>query len=84
MLVAVGNLAPEIKMPLQYIVTRQISVLGSCASAGEYPECLDLIASGRVDVETFISARTPLDGAAGWFDRLYRREKGLMKVIVNP
>src|SRR6266513_2575581 len=35
--VLVGNIAPEVMVPLQKIVTRQIRLQGSCASAGEYP-----------------------------------------------
>jgi L-iditol 2-dehydrogenase len=80
----IGNLAREVALPLQAVVTRQIRLQGSCASAGEYPECLELIASGKIDVDRFISATAPLDAGAAWFDRLYRREPGLMKVILRP
>lgn len=80
----VGNLSPRIDLPLQAVVTRQITLYGSCASAGEYPACLDMIASGRVKVDEMISAVVPLADAAGWFERLYRGEPGLKKVIVTP
>ena len=80
----VGNLAPSIDFPLQSVVTRQISLLGTCASNGEYPDCLDLIASGKVDVDSFISATAPLAEGASWFKRLYDREPGLLKVILRP
>jgi len=80
----VGNLAPEVKLPLQSVVTRQIRLQGSCASAGEYPECLELIASGKVKVDRFISAVAPLDEGASWFDRLYKKEPGLLKVVLRP
>ena len=33
----VGNITPEVTLPLQKVVTRQIRLQGSCASAGEYP-----------------------------------------------
>lgn len=83
-LTLVGNLKPSVDFPLQSVVTRQISLNGSCASAGEYPECLDLIASGRVDVDSFISKVAPLSEGAMWFERLYKAESGLMKVILKP
>ncbi len=35
--VLVGNISPEVTLPLQKVVTRQIRLQGSCASAGEYP-----------------------------------------------
>ncbi|HUT88682.1 MAG TPA: galactitol-1-phosphate 5-dehydrogenase [Thermoguttaceae bacterium] len=80
----VGNLAPEVPLPLQAVVTREITLYGSCASSGEYPACLDLIARGTIQVEPLISAVAPLDEAPQWFDRLYNGEDGLMKVIVKP
>ncbi len=80
----VGNLSPKVELPLQVVVTRQLTIYGSCASAGEYPACLDMIAGGRVKVDEMISAVVSLEDAGTWFDRLYRGEPGLMKVIVAP
>jgi L-iditol 2-dehydrogenase len=80
----IGNVTPNIDLPLQQVVTRQIRLQGSCASSGEYPACIELLSSGAIRVDTMISARTPLEEAAGWFDRLYRHEPHLMKVIVQP
>jgi len=83
-LTLVGNLSPDVDWPLQSVVTREISVNGSCASCGEYPTCLDLIASGRVNVNALISATAPLAEGASWFRRLYDKEPSLMKVILCP
>ena len=80
----IGNVSAHIELPLQQVVSRQIRLQGSCASAGEYPKCIELMASGAIRVDSLISACTPLEGAAGWFDRLYRHEPNLMKVIVQP
>ena len=54
------------------------------ASAGEYPECLALIASGKINVTAFISATPPLAEGAQWFARLHAGEPGLMKVLLKP
>ena len=80
----IGNLSPEIKFPLQKVVTRQLKVQGSCASAGEYPLCLQLIASGQIKVDNLISKVAPLEEGNEWFQRLYNKEAGLMKVILKP
>lgn len=80
----IGNLSPQVELPLQAVVTRELTLIGSCASAGEYPVCLDLIASGRINVTEFISATPPLQEAPAWFERLNAGEAGLMKVIVRP
>jgi len=83
-LTLVGNLSPEVALPLQAVVTRELTLNGSCASRGEYPACLDLLARGAVDVDSLISAQAPLAEGAAWFERLHRREPGLMKVILSP
>lgn len=80
----IGNLKPQVELPLQSVVTRELTLIGSCASAGEYPACLDLIASGKINVTDFISATPPLEEGAQWFERLYAGEKGLMKVLLRP
>lgn len=80
----VGNLAPSVDFPLQAVVTRELSVQGSCASCGEYDACLDLLARNAVRVEPLISATAPLADGPDWFHRLYRGGEGLMKVILQP
>jgi L-iditol 2-dehydrogenase len=83
-LTLIGNYSPRIEFPLQWVVTRQIRIMGSCASAGEYPACIDLIARKAIRVDGLISAIAPLDEGPVWFDRLYNREQNLMKVILQP
>jgi L-iditol 2-dehydrogenase len=80
----IGNVAPQVSIPLQKVVTRQIRLQGSCASAGEYPEAMELVSSGRIKVAPLISAVAPLRDGPQWFERLHAREPNLMKVILDP
>jgi len=80
----VGNVAPAVELPLQAVVTRELTLIGTCASAGEYPASLALIADGQIDVGACISAAVPLEEGARWFERLYAREPGLLKVLLRP
>lgn len=80
----VGNLAPNVEMPLQSIVTRELNVFGTCASSGEYPACIELLSSGAIRVDEMITAKAPLEEGADWFARLYEGEPGAMKVILEP
>jgi L-iditol 2-dehydrogenase len=82
--ILVGNISPEITLPLQKVVTRQIRLQGSCASAGEYPEAIQLMSSGAIRVKPLISAVAALDQGPQWFERLYAREPNLMKVVLTP
>jgi L-iditol 2-dehydrogenase len=80
----IGNLAPTVEFPLQTVVLGQLSVYGTTNAAGESPACLEMLASGVIRVEPLISAVAPLSEGVTWFERLYRREAGLMKVILEP
>jgi L-iditol 2-dehydrogenase len=80
----VGNLSPSADVPVQAVVTRQLRLQGSCAIAGEYPAALAMIERGVVNVDAMRSAVAPLAEGASWFDRLHRKERGLMKVILKP
>jgi L-iditol 2-dehydrogenase len=80
----VGNVSPEVSLPLQQVVTRQLKIQGSCAICGEYEPALDLISRGQIKVDPLISAIVPLEEGAAWFNRLYNHEKGVMKVILKP
>ena len=79
--VMVGNLAQHVDFPLQYAVTHQLSFFGSCASSGEYPACLKLIAEGKVDIDGMISKVVPLCEGDYWLNKVYRREDGLTKIV---
>ncbi|MDB4412522.1 galactitol-1-phosphate 5-dehydrogenase [Akkermansiaceae bacterium] len=80
----VGNVVPEVKFPLQYIVTREISLIGSCAAAGECSEALEAIAAGEIQVKPLTSATVPLEEGADYFARLREGKEGLLKVLFKP
>jgi L-iditol 2-dehydrogenase len=80
----IGNIAPTVEIPLQVVVSRQIRLQGSAASAGEYPQAIELLARGAVTVKPLISAVAPLEQGAQWFTRLHNREANLMKVVLTP
>lgn len=80
----VGNLAAKIELPLQTVVTQELRLQGSCAVAGEYSSVLAKLAAGELQADLLISACVPLSEGAAWFERLYRGEPGLLKVILKP
>ena len=80
----VGNLAPSVDLPLQKVVTRELTLFGSCAISGEYPEALKAIASGSIKVQPLITARVSIDEAAHWFAKLKAADQPYLKVLVCP
>ena len=80
----VGNITPQVNLPLQKVVSRQIRLQGSCASSGEYPQAMELMSKGKIRVDRLITAVAPLSDGASWFERLYSREPNLMKIVLDP
>ena len=82
--VLIGNITPEVKLPLQKVVSRQIRLQGTAASSGEYPEAIELMRTGAIKVGPLITAVAPLEDGPSWFERLHRGEPNLMKVVLTP
>ena len=82
--ILVGNIVPEVRIHLQKVVSRQLRLQGSCASAGEYPRAIELMSKGEIRVKPLITAVAPLAEGPRWFERLYAREPNLMKVVLTP
>ena len=79
----VGNIEPVSEFSLQKIVTREISLFGSCASAGEYTDALEGIADGSIQVKPLISKIAHLKDGNEWFQKLHAGED-CFKVILTP
>jgi L-iditol 2-dehydrogenase len=80
----IGNVTPEVKLPLQKVVSREIRLQGTAASAGEYPLAIECITSGKIRVTALITAVAALDEGPQWFERLHSREPNLMKIVLAP
>jgi 2-desacetyl-2-hydroxyethyl bacteriochlorophyllide A dehydrogenase len=82
--VLVGNISPTVDFPLQKVVTRELTILGSCAIRGEYETVLSLLETGKISVDDQISAVVPLAEGAEWFEKLYKKAESLNKIILVP
>jgi L-iditol 2-dehydrogenase len=83
-LTLIGNVQPTIEQNLQAIVSKELTIRGSAASAGEYPTCLALLASGRLRTRPLISRVMPLADGQEAFDALGRSDSGLIKIVLRP
>ena len=83
-LVCVGNIAQKIEFPLQAVVTRELSIYGSCSIKNEYPQAIEYISSGQIQVDPMISAVAPLSDGAHWFSKLHENKEDLLKIILEP
>jgi L-iditol 2-dehydrogenase len=69
---------------LQELVSRELTFAGSYASSGEFRTCIDLIASGRINVEPLVSEVAPLEAGRAAFERLLKAEENLLKIVLEP
>jgi L-iditol 2-dehydrogenase len=82
--VAVGNLEKKAEFDLQQLVAREHTFTGSYASSGEFRDCIELVASGKINVEPLISKVLPLEEGPDAFDRLLKAEENLLKIVLEP
>jgi L-iditol 2-dehydrogenase len=82
--VAVGNLQQMADFNLQELVARELTFTGSYASAGEFRDCIGLVASGRINVEPVISDILPMKEGPSAFERLLKGEENLLKIVLEP
>ncbi|MGB7057876.1 MAG: alcohol dehydrogenase catalytic domain-containing protein [Geitlerinemataceae cyanobacterium] len=78
-LVLKSTYAGQLTFDISSLVVDEITIVGS--RCGPFPEALQLLAAGQVDVQPLIQARYPLSEGLAGFDRA--RQKGAMKVLLN-
>jgi len=82
--VAVGNLEKKAEFDLQQLIARELTFTGSYASSGEFRDCIELVASGKLNVEPLISDVLPMQEGPDAFDRLLKAEENLVKIVLEP
>jgi L-iditol 2-dehydrogenase len=83
-LVAVGNLEKMAEFDLQRFIASELTFAGSYASSGEFHGCIELVASGEINVEPLISDVLPLKDGPHAFERLLKAEEDLLKIVLEP
>jgi L-iditol 2-dehydrogenase len=82
--VILGNLTPNIELPIQKVVIRQLKLIGAYCFSHEAETSLELLAEGKVKVDDLISVSAPLEEGQRMFQRLRAGEKGLRKIVLVP
>ncbi len=76
--------SPTIGVDIDYLVTRDITMVGSLASPNSFPGALKLLGSGAVQVRPLISKTYPLKDAVEAFDYVRLKSEPRIKVLVTP
>lgn len=80
----VGNSAPTIEMPMQDVVTRELTVRGAYGFAEEFEQAADALAAGWIDVRRLIERVAPLEDGPDLFRDLGAGTLAAVKVILVP
>jgi len=76
--------AREVPVDVDYLVTRDIVMVGSLASPNAFPAALRLLASGAVKVSPLITKTYPLDRGVEAFEYVRLKKGPRIKVLVSP
>lgn len=82
-IVQVGTLPPEVTLPLNDVMARELNLVGSFRFANVFGIALDLVSSGRVHIAPCVSAVLPLDSAQTAMQRAIAK-LDVIKVQVEP
>ena len=80
----IGNSAPIVELPMQDMVTRELTLRGSYTFAGEFEEAIDILATGQVDLQPLIEVTAPLHDGPDLFRRLGEGTLDAVKVVLQP
>ena len=83
-IVLIGNAARMPPVDTQAVISKELTLIGSYASAGEYPQALRAVASGAIEPLPLVSGVYPLEAGASCFRRLHRAEEDLIKIVLEP
>jgi L-iditol 2-dehydrogenase len=82
-LVALMTHAP-LQIPAYKVISQELSILGSTMSNNEDVRvAIDLVASGRVDVEGVFTHQLPIDEAQRGVEMAHSKEDGAIKVVLS-
>ena len=85
-IVTVGNtIDPTIPFDINRLVLHEIRLVGSVScTRKEFEETIDLIASGMIKPERYVTDIVPVEGMQKAFERLTSRTDPVLKIVMKP
>ena len=72
------------ELPIQDLVTRELTVRGSYGFREEFEQAADALAAGTIDVRPLIERLAPLEEGSDLFRELGAGELDAVKVVLQP
>jgi L-iditol 2-dehydrogenase len=80
----IGNSAPDVEIPMQQLVTRELTVRGAYGFVDEFELAADALAAGWIDARQLIECVAPLDEGEDLFRQLAAGTLSAVKVVLAP
>ena len=80
----IGNSAPEVPLPMQQLVTRELTVRGAYGFVDELELAVDALARGRIDAARLVERVAGLDEGEELFRQLAAGSLPAVKVVLTP
>lgn len=85
-IVMIGNsIEPEVSFSMNRAVLQEMQLIGSVScTRKEFEETIDLIASGMIDPEKYVTDVLPLEQLQHAFERLTSKTDPVLKIVIKP
>jgi len=80
----IGNSAPVVEMPMQALVTGELTVRGAYGFTDEFEQAADALAAGWIDARRIVECVAPLEEGPELFRRLGDSSLAAVKVVLTP
>ena len=80
----IGNSAQEVALPMQQLVTRELTIRGAYGFVDEFEQAADALASGWIDARRLIECVAPLEDGPDLFRQLAAGSLSAVKVVLAP
>ncbi|HEV7810985.1 MAG TPA: zinc-binding dehydrogenase, partial [Candidatus Limnocylindrales bacterium] len=80
----IGNSSPEVPLPMQQLVTRELTVRGAYGFVDEFDHAVDALASGRIDAGSIVERVAGLDEGEELVRQLAAGSLSAVKVVLVP
>ena len=80
----IGNSAPAVEVPMQQLVTRELTVRGAYGFVDEFEQAADALAAGWIDARRLIECVAPLEDGPDLFRQLAEGSLSAVKVVLTP
>ena len=80
----IGNLAKEVQLPLQDLVSRETTLVGTYGFDNKaFIDAVNMIPSIKVELQTFIEGHCTLEEAPGVMTALAKGERQALKIVID-